>query len=401
MHWEETLLGSKGTFYIGAASVALLVLGFLFDISTSQALVVAITYNIPIALSSLALSRRLTLSLVGAALFANLAAGYINALSLGGVVATAIANRGLAALSYLLAGFLILMLKAASSRITALKLDEARAKREHDLRRMMTQLSGPLRPQAFMEQACGQLRDLLEADAVVVSGLAHNRFAAPRYSDPAAAGFAKAGDVVPWVVAAAPSGKPCVLTGRSDRTTLTVGLWRRQGEPELVVMAIRAKAADANTLLAEALQGLEPLLERAVLLENLDRQRGELSRRNTVIRDLVYAFSHDLRTPLLANAMNMQLALDGAFGDLSAEFRRTLENGLDANEDLLELADSLLLVARYESGELPSKPEPVNLVTVLRQAHARLEPVLEARSLCMRMEAPGTLMVSLTPSRPS
>lgn len=122
---------------------------------------------------------------------------------------------------------------------------------------------------------------------------------------------------------------------------------------------------------------LAPLLERPVLFENFDQGRAELERRNGVIRDLVYAFSHDLRTPLIANTMNMRLALEGAFGQLSPEYRRTLENGLSANEDLLELADSLLLVARFESGE----------------TLARLEPVLQEKGVRVELEAPAQLKV--------
>lgn len=393
MNWEETLLNKKSRLYIAVLSFALLIAGFVLDIRTSQVVVVAIIYNIPIALSSLALSRRLTLSLVGFALLGNIVAGYVNASPSGTIEAVAIANRSFAAVSFLLVGLLTLMLRNASSRVTALKLGEARAKRERDLRRLMTELSGPLRPQAFMVRSCGLLRELLEAEAVIITGLSHNRFVGPRYCSPPESSLGQEGAEAPWIVAATPTEEPPVLSSRTDTTVLTVGRWRRHHKPDLVVMVKQPTAADVDALLGEALQGLEPLLERAVLLEDLDHQHVELSRRNTIIRDLVYAFSHDLRTPIMANAMNMQLALDGAFGTLDAEFRHMLENGLSANQDLLELADSLLLVARYESGETPRKPEAVNLVALLQQTLARLEPVLEARALHIEVKAPEKLLV--------
>ncbi len=75
-----------------------------------------------------------------------------------------------------------------------------------------------------------------------------------------------------------------------------------------------------------------------------------------MIRELVYAFRHDLHTPLMANAMSMNNALKGAHGPLPEEYRSTLRNGLDANAALLELAKKLLLVAKDEAGE-PS-PDP-------------------------------------------
>ena len=91
---------------------------------------------------------------------------------------------------------------------------------------------------------------------------------------------------------------------------------------------------------------LQPLLERTALLDELRVQREQLGERGEVLRDLVYAFSHDLRTPLIANAMSMETALRGAYGPLPEAYRATLGNGLAANATLLALAEKLLLVAK-------------------------------------------------------
>ncbi|MFD1733669.1 histidine kinase dimerization/phospho-acceptor domain-containing protein [Deinococcus malanensis] len=104
--------------------------------------------------------------------------------------------------------------------------------------------------------------------------------------------------------------------------------------------------------LVEAMATLQPLLERTTLLDNLAGQRAQLAEQGEVVRDLIYAFSHDLRTPLMANALHMQQALRGAYGPLPEEYCRTLQNGLDANDSLLSLADQLLTVARYEGVKL-------------------------------------------------
>lgn len=106
------------------------------------------------------------------------------------------------------------------------------------------------------------------------------------------------------MVAAIPTVEPPVITARVNAELLTVGRWRRQRLPDFVVLVSQPKVSNPSLLLGEVLRDLEALLERSVLLESLDAQRGELAHRNTVIRDLVYAFSHDLRTPLMANAMS-------------------------------------------------------------------------------------------------
>ena len=149
-------------------------------------------------------------------------------------------------------------------------------------------------------------------------------------------------------------------------------------------------------LTAEAVRALQPILDRTALLDDLRVQGAQLAERGEVLRDLVYAFSHDLRTPLLANAMNLRAALRGGFGPLPAEYLATLENGLQANEALLDLADQLLLLAKYEADEPDAEPQVVPLREVLlgvlrdlggraAERHVTLEPHLEgARVLGQR-----------------
>lgn len=379
-------------------SLLFLATGLSLDLVTTQDLVIAIVYNIPIAFAGLANSRRLTVVMVGLAFAANAFAGYANAVSGDGVHATALLNRGIAALSFLLVGYLTWALRRASSRLTAAKLDGDRAARERAAHDIVYGLSGPLRPQALLGRTCEVLKRQFGAEAVVVLGLENHRFTLPRSSCPPDAPFARPGETAPWAVAAIPTAEPPVVTADEGGGLLTVGRLRRSGQPDLVVLIQGPQLEQPERLLGAVLRDLEALLERSALLESLDRQRAELERRNTVIRDLVYAFSHDLRTPLIANAMNMRLALEGAYGELTPEFRRNLENGLRSNEDLLELADSLLLVARFESGEALSQREPVNLTALAQEAADRLAPVFAGRAQHVLINAPDALMVLGRPS---
>ena len=381
---------NKPSVYIALLAALIILAGFLTDLATTENLVVAIIYNVPIALSGLALSRRLTVITVLAALAANALAGVVNLWGLG-AEPIVILNRVIAGLSYLLVAYMTLALRDASVRVTSLVFEEARAKREHDLREMLSALSGPLQAEALLQRAARGVRELLGAESVVISGFGRNRFVPPRYSDPEATSFAGDADAVLWAVAATPTREPPVMNARLDVGRVSVGRWRRQGEADLVVMAKDPRAEEPALLLGEALRSLEPLLERAKLFGDVAAQRQELEERNNVIRDLVYAFSHDLRTPLMANAVTMRHALEGAYGELNDDFKRTLTNGLSANEDLLELADSLLLIARFESGEVVSGVEPVDLGKLMRQVVEQLEPVWRDKGLDVKVDAPGEL----------
>jgi hypothetical protein len=85
----------------------LLAAAWIVDLFTPQLFVAAILYNGPIALSSLALSSRLTMRLVLASEAANAVAGYVNGAQAGynwnGI---AVGDRLLAAASFVLVGYL-------------------------------------------------------------------------------------------------------------------------------------------------------------------------------------------------------------------------------------------------------------------------------------------------------
>jgi signal transduction histidine kinase len=390
MSFEDSVYTLKRPFYLAVSSVLLLVAGFVADILTPQELVVAITYNVAIALAGLVLSRNFTYAMLAGALLGNIIAGIINA-GQGTYDIIAVLNRVLAALSFLLVGYMTLELSRITMRLTTLGFEQARTEREDALRKFFAEVSGPFRTQDFLERTSRELRSLLQADTVVIVGVSQNRFALPRVTDPETSGLGKLGETVPWVVAATPTNDIPTLSARVDTDLMTVGRWRRQNDYDLVVIARRPKVKQPELLLGEALRNLEPLYEQAKLLENTDKQNIELARRNTVIRDLVYAFSHDIRTPLMATAMNMQQALEGAFGPLPEDYKHTLQNGLSANKDLLDLADSLLLVARYESGEEAPQVETLDAAASLRDVVAQQRDTAAARHIRIDLDAPNTL----------
>ena len=263
--------------YAAPLCLALLFGGLVLDLATTQGFVVAIIYNIPIALSGLALSRSLTLWTLVLAFAANVAAGYENAIFLQGYDAITLLNRALAALSFVLVGVMTLALDRAADEVTALADREAEAARERRLRYfvvdLIADLSGAPTPEALLSRAATLLRTLLEADTVVVSALHKDRFTAPRYAAPEDAGVAPLGSLASWAVDAVPRTDTPVITVRSERGVTTVGCLRRPGAKDngktggdFIVIATRPGVRDASLLLGEALKGLEPLLEHTEAL---------------------------------------------------------------------------------------------------------------------------------------
>lgn len=351
------------------------------DVLTPQRLVVAILLNIPIALSGLAFSRRFTLGLVIAAVITDALAAWLNARTDGAFDTISLANRALLSASFVLVGWMTTALSATSSRLGVLRLEEARARRERDTERVLAAVNGQRSLEAALTKVAESLGLALNARGVVLAAGGVEQFGAPRVAQPSSLAAWPVGSRLPArLVGAGP--ERVILTeqaaeyGLIANRALIAGLSWAGRAP--LLLAILEAQDDAPEILGDLIHPLGAALERVELFERLERNRLELERRSGVIRDLVYAFSHDLRTPLVANGVNMRLALDGAFGPISDEYRRSLEHGMEANEDLLALADTLLLVARYESGEIRAQDDTVSLEREARAVAVRLEkPMLE------------------------
>ncbi len=100
-----------------------------------------------------------------------------------------------------------------------------------------------------------------------------------------------------------------------------------------------------------------------------------------MIRDIVYALAHDLRTPQAAAHVTMTQALDGAYGELPERYRGILQTALAANFDQRRIVETLLLVARYEAGESSSVRERVSCGDLLRRIAAELAPVADVKGV--------------------
>ena len=110
----------------------------------------------------------------------------------------------------------------------------------------------------------------------------------------------------------------------------------------------------------------------------LDLQRNLLDG-NRIVQDFVYSVTHDLRTPLIAMNVTMTQALEGLFGELPDSYRTILMTTKRSVYELLRLADTLLMVARYENSALRLTYEEIDLYNLALEACQELEPISSAK----------------------
>ena len=385
---------------LAAICIAGLLGAFAIDLATPQLFIVAILLDVPIVLSAFAGNRRLTGSLVAAALMANAIAGYFNGLWVGSHWdAIAIANRLLAALSIILVGWLGLALhRRAEQRGIETAIADA-VRRERALREASESIRGSL-SEELVERTI--VREALRlADAARASFYRVASSAGPWTRFDAVRGSAE----VVEVVDRPKPGVQSIITGAMERRE-TSKLSRNHAIGRLVLdtlgaeSAIAAPLVDAGTTFGTLLvlfdrdatdedvhvlisfaEAAGIALGQARLFVELAHKNIELAERSQVIRDIVYALSHDLRTPLAAAGLTLRQARDSAYGPMPARYGEILERSIAANDELQRLAETLLLVAQYESGERATIHLSLNLAALVNEVVTQLRPLADSKHL--------------------
>ncbi len=385
---------------VAATAFALLIAAFVVDVLTPQTLVIAILLDVPIVLAALTQSRRLTASLVIAALAADVAAAVVNAARDGyRWEAVGIGDRLLSMLSIVLVGYLSTAVQERAERVGRLSAQEARARREATLAAASDRIRASLSPDVVT-------RAIVREAPQALDGTSAFWYPTPSGAEMLAArDGAREVDVLderpsPEIISLThranedrtvsvvreidPVGR-LVLDGLRARSALAIPLADRGTSFGVLIVASDTPSPDAAVVAAArafATVAVDALGQARLFAELADRNDA-LSERQDVIRDLVYALSHDLRTPLVALATTLRQAADGAYGALPERYETVLRDSLVSIDDLRRLAETLLLVARFESGDRQAERTLVDLTLVAAEVASELRAMADSRSITL------------------
>jgi signal transduction histidine kinase len=399
--------------WIAWISVALLVCAWLFDMLTPQRLVAAILLTIPVALASVFLTRRFSSAVIVLSLVANVAAGWYNGAREGGHWdSITIANRLLAAFSIVLVGYLGSIAQSAAERSGRLAARQRLARRNESLRWALERIRSSLNVDLVARAIVREAIDLFDADVAWLYVADGGTFDEITYSierggadvgvhrAPAVAGLAQ------FLRRALERREPLALLPTDPVARLCLDalgadhariapLADSQVDLGVLVLAAREPGhleGDIDLFVQSFGEQAGVAMSQAKLFVELARKNDELAAANRsiedrgeIIRDIVFALSHDLRTPLAAAAMTLQQALDGKYGELPEAYREILRRSVDSNNEVRRLAETLLLVAKYESGEQSVARRSVELGKIARSVVDELEPLWLAKGLRLRV----------------
>jgi two-component system sensor histidine kinase QseC len=158
---------------------------------------------------------------------------------------------------------------------------------------------------------------------------------------------------------------------------------RRSLQPlESLARSISAIQPDGAQMLLDVGQlptELRPVADK--FEEVLQRLMAVLDRERRFTRNV----AHELRTPLAEVRMLTEV---GSLAESLEESRARLREAAQVSRELEHIVESLLSLARYESGTEKPNPEPVELGTEIRRQLGLLQPTVEARRLRLHLDLP-------------
>ncbi|MCF4991315.1 GAF domain-containing protein, partial [Pseudomonas gessardii] len=159
-----------------------------------------------------------------------------------------------------------------------------------------------------------------------------------------------------------------------------------------------------ETQQAELEQTNEQLAEQAQILADqrdaMDRKNVELNRVQVELEDradelqrsskykseFLANMSHELRTPLNSSLILAKLLAENAEENLSAEQVKFAESIYSAGNDLLNLINDILDIAKVEAGKLDMRPENTSVARLAEGLRAMFEPLASDRKLGFQVE---------------
>jgi two-component system, OmpR family, sensor kinase len=131
--------------------------------------------------------------------------------------------------------------------------------------------------------------------------------------------------------------------------------------------------------------------------ETLNEMLGRLQRSFERERRFVADAGHELRTPVAV----VKTELEGAMrtGDYGPDVREALVAAIEECDRLAQLAEDLLVVARSAEGELPVRPEELEVRALLDDVRQRFADRAAQRNRSIRVEAENGLRLTGDPLR--
>jgi heavy metal sensor kinase len=136
---------------------------------------------------------------------------------------------------------------------------------------------------------------------------------------------------------------------------------------------------------------LSPIVDR--LKHTLEELRLAFEREKQAAADI----SHELRTPVAALLTTIEVTLKKA--RKPEEYREVLAECRASGQQISQLVERLLMLARIDAGMDGLRVESVDVAALAEQCTALVRPLAEARGLTLRLHSEGEAVLSADPAK--
>jgi len=176
-------------------------------------------------------------------------------------------------------------------------------------------------------------------------------------------------------------------------------LKEKQAELEVTNAQLEEQAAALEEN-SRALQDKQSALDRQnqalkLAQQDLEQQAEELALASKYKSEFLANMSHELRTPLNSLLILARMLADNEGGNLSDEQVESAEIIYSGGQDLLNLINDILDLAKVESGKMVFNFEPMPLTDLLTIAQAQFGAVAESKGLELKLALADDLPASI------
>lgn len=147
-------------------------------------------------------------------------------------------------------------------------------------------------------------------------------------------------------------------------------------------------------------------VQNASLYSQLEHANLQLTQANRELKHLdklkdefVFIATHELKNPVTAMRGYLSMLKDGVYGPIPDKLRKATEQLNASNQQLVQLVNDLLQIARAEAKTITIKTEPTDLCQAINETIEALKPLADQKNLKLAHDCLGPLKVMADESR--
>lgn len=170
----------------------------------------------------------------------------------------------------------------------------------------------------------------------------------------------------------------------------------------LDIFAPQISVAIQNSLAYEKIRQFNRTLEQEVkdATSKLRIANKNLRHLDKIKDEFVFVATHELKNPVTAMKGYLSMINEGSFGKVPKNLSDPIEQLSQSNQQLVNLVNDLLQIARAEAHTLRVSVEPTNICSIIQTTIATIKPLAEQKNLAINYACGvNELMVSADPER--